>query len=114
MTTCTDSIDKASCLKCQAQLQEAQQKLAEAQRKIDDLNQHRFSAYQNGYRTWRFDSATGKTCILLTSEADWKRTDTKQQSCECKDLLSDVAHNSSAEEYWKNVKGPRVIAVCGE
>jgi hypothetical protein len=42
----------------------------------------RYQMRNEGYRTWRFDSATGRTCILLSSESDWKKPDTMNQSCE--------------------------------
>lgn len=41
----------------------------------------RYQLYRNGYRTWRLDSSTGATCILLTTEEDWKNADTSSQSC---------------------------------
>jgi hypothetical protein len=47
--------------------------------------EHHYELRNEGLRTWRFDSATGETCIQLTSEADWKRKETKNQSCACTD-----------------------------
>jgi hypothetical protein len=41
----------------------------------------RYERFVNGFRTWRLDTATGKTCIMLTSEADWKRPETTVQGC---------------------------------
>ena len=46
---------------------------------------HHYELRNEGLRTWRFDSASGETCIQLTSEADWKRKETKAQSCACSD-----------------------------
>jgi hypothetical protein len=31
--------------------------------------------------TWRLDTTTGEDCILLTSEADWKKPETAAQGC---------------------------------
>jgi len=31
--------------------------------------------YRSGFRTWRLDTATGRTCILLTTDDDWKKPD---------------------------------------
>jgi hypothetical protein len=45
-------------------------------------NVGRYQMREQGYRTWRFDSATGRTCLLLSSESDWKKLDTLNQSCE--------------------------------
>jgi hypothetical protein len=53
--------------------------------KRDATPVHHYELRNEGLRTWRFDSATGETCIQLTSEADWKRKETKSQSCTCED-----------------------------
>ena len=45
--------------------------------------------FHNGFRTWRFDSASGNSCILLTTKDDWKNKDTKSESCDCKDLFEE-------------------------
>jgi len=50
--------------------------------------EHHYELRNEGARTFRFDSATGETCIQLTSTADWKRKETKQQSCECTDSIA--------------------------
>lgn len=44
-------------------------------------NVGRYSQYRNGARVWRLDSATGHTCLLLASEADWKKPDVANQGC---------------------------------
>lgn len=41
----------------------------------------RFQHFENGIRTWRFDTATGALCVLLTSDFDWTDVSTKQQAC---------------------------------
>ena len=41
----------------------------------------RYQIHQNGFRTWRLDTTTGEDCILLASDADWKKPDTIAQSC---------------------------------
>lgn len=41
----------------------------------------RYQIHQNGFRTWRLDTTTGEDCILLTSEADWKKPGTSVQGC---------------------------------
>ena len=47
--------------------------------------EHHYELRNEGLRTFRFDSATGETCIQLASEPDWKRKGTKSQSCSCSD-----------------------------
>jgi len=41
----------------------------------------RFQVYTNGWRTWRLDTATGQNCLLLASEADWKKPKMQAQCC---------------------------------
>ena len=41
----------------------------------------RYEIFTRGIRTWRFDSATGAYCLMLTSDADWKSRDAQQSSC---------------------------------
>lgn len=41
----------------------------------------RFQHFENGTRTWRFDTATGAICILLTSNLDWDDEGIKKQAC---------------------------------
>ena len=40
-----------------------------------------------GFRTFRFDPETGKTCIALTTTADAKNPDTIRQGCPYQDYL---------------------------
>lgn len=68
------------------QLSETRDSLKKAQDELTDLPAHRYQSLANGGRTWRLDSATGSTCILLTSDRDWKNSETKAQSCACEDL----------------------------
>ena len=44
-------------------------------------NVGRYQMRNEGYRTWRFDTATGRSCILLAPEWDWKKPDVQSQSC---------------------------------
>jgi hypothetical protein len=41
----------------------------------------RYQQYSRGYRTWRLDTATGNTCLLLATDSDWKKPDTQASSC---------------------------------
>lgn len=42
----------------------------------------RYQIHREGFRTWRLDTATGQTCLLLTSEADWKKPETTAEACD--------------------------------
>lgn len=41
----------------------------------------RYQLHNEGFRTWRLDTATGAICLLLTSKDDWKKSDIEAQSC---------------------------------
>lgn len=69
----------------QAQLKETEGKLAAAE------PVHNYSTFSKGPRQWRFDSATGRSCIMLTTAEDWKKVETVWQSCDCVDAMA---------EYW--------------
>lgn len=40
----------------------------------------RYQLHREGFRTWRLDTATGRSCLLLTTEADWKDPKTQMQN----------------------------------
>ena len=48
-----------------------------------ELSKHinRYQLRIEGYRTWRFDTATGKLCLLLTVDSEWKKPDIAGQNC---------------------------------
>lgn len=79
--------------------------------------QHHYELRNEGYRTWRFDPATGDLCIQLTSDSDWKRKETKSQSCGCVDETrhwldmpkGTDAQTQSAQNYYEYVVKP----ACG-
>jgi hypothetical protein len=41
----------------------------------------RFHLEVIGFRTWRLDTATGTSCLLLTSEAEWKKPEIQTEAC---------------------------------
>jgi hypothetical protein len=69
------------------QLAETSNELKKAQQTIAEYQSHKYQFMNVTGRTWRFDTITGRSCIQLTSEADWKRKDTKGESCDCLDLF---------------------------
>jgi len=69
-------------------------------------SEHHYELRNEGFRTWRFDSATGETCIQLTSEADWKRKETIAQSCQCLDVRSEwLPMPRGTDEQQKSAQG---------
>jgi len=44
-------------------------------------NMGRYQMHREGFRTWRLDTASGKICLLLASESDWKKGNLVLQSC---------------------------------
>jgi hypothetical protein len=85
------------------ELAEAKESSKKSQDQLTDLQAHRYQSVTNGGRTWRFDTAKGKSCILLTSDQDWKSRDTKKQSCNCEDFYRDVEYpiieGQTSEEF---------------
>jgi len=41
----------------------------------------RYSIHHEGFQTWRLDSATGYTCLMLASDEVWKKPGMKEQGC---------------------------------
>ena len=41
----------------------------------------RYQIHREGSRTWRLDTATGRLCLTLTSDADWKGAGSEQLNC---------------------------------
>jgi hypothetical protein len=46
----------------------------------------RYQLHNEGLRTWRLDTATGRSCLLLSSDTDWKGRGGEQGSCYAEDL----------------------------
>ena len=53
---------------------------------LEKKPEHQYELRNVALRTWRFDPATGDSCIQLTTEADWKKAETIRQSCEYQDI----------------------------
>jgi hypothetical protein len=63
----------------------AQQQVAAARKEAEDAKSaipHRYEVVKEGARTFRLDTATGKTCLLFATEADWKKPEISAQNCE--------------------------------
>ena len=41
----------------------------------------RYQQFSRGFRTWRMDTATGNSCLLLTTDDDWKNPGVEAQDC---------------------------------
>jgi septal ring factor EnvC (AmiA/AmiB activator) len=63
-------------------LGESQESLRKAQEQVAQCQAHKYEIFHNGFRTWRLDTVTGATCILLTTTEDWKKPETNLASCE--------------------------------
>jgi hypothetical protein len=100
----------------EADVKQLKTEVAELKQKPKAAPEHHYELRNEGFRTWRFDSATGDTCIQLTSAGDWKRKETKGESCTCSDAMQHYAAMPSdteqqqkyAENYNKHVEH-----VCG-
>ena len=90
-----------------ADIAELKQKKAEPE--------HHYELRSEGFRTFRFDPATGETCIQLTTDADWKRKGTKAQSCNCYDLRQqflEMPRNTDAERQYATTFSGFVKDAC--
>lgn len=61
------------------QLAESQDSLRKAQEQVADRQAHKYQIFHQGSRTWRLDTVAGSTCILLTTNEDWKKPETQSQ-----------------------------------
>jgi hypothetical protein len=75
---------------------ELKKQLANRDEEIKKTPHHHYSLHGESFRTFRFDADTGQTCIQLTTPEDWKRQDTKQQSCACEDYMSGTGEANDA------------------
>ena len=84
-------VEKAKYDKVAQENSDLKKQLAQKEEEIKNTPHHHYSLHREGFRTFRFDADTGDTCIQLTTPDDWKRKDTKSQSCSCTDVLADGA-----------------------
>lgn len=71
----------------ESEVKQLKDKVAELEQKQAAVPEHHYELRSEGSRTFRFDPATGDTCIQLASDADWKRKETKEHSCDCTDAF---------------------------
>jgi len=88
LTACDDYVEKPKYEALQKetadlkqQLAESQESLRKAQEQVAECLVHKYQTFENGIRTWRLDTVTGNTCVLLTTPEDWKKPAIKNQSC---------------------------------
>ena len=48
----------------------------------------RYQLHREGPRTWRLDTTTGNSCLLLASEWDWKNDAKEQNNCATEDYTA--------------------------
>ena len=48
----------------------------------------RYQLHKESLRTWRLDTATGRSCLLLSTDADWKDRGGLEGSCYEEDLAA--------------------------
>jgi hypothetical protein len=84
--------DQATMEKTVAKQKAQDEKIQELTKRIEALEQkpveHHYELRNEGSRTFRFDPATGDSCISLASKADWKNPDTIRQGCPYQDFLN--------------------------
>lgn len=79
---------------------------------------HQYQLSVQGFRTFRFDPATGESCLQFTTVDDWKTQRAKEQSCDCFDRTQeydaipnkDRADEDRADRFYRRLVAP----ACGE
>jgi hypothetical protein len=79
----------------ESEVKQLKDQVAELEQKQAAAPEHHYELRSEGSRTFRFDPATGDTCIQLASDADWKRKETKEHSCDCTDAF----------QHWEGMAG---------
>lgn len=97
----------------ESEVKQLKDKVAELEQKQTAAPEHHYELRNEGFRTFRFDPATGDTCIKLTSTADWKRKETKAQSCECTDASDQYLKMQMWTDEAKNYYAYAVKPACG-
>lgn len=92
LSACNECVEKSKYAALQKQVTDTKKQLDELQSKLrkepeEGTKPGRYETFHQGPRTFRFDSATGETCVLLTTGTDWKNQQTMAQSCDCQDVL---------------------------
>lgn len=103
---CDSYVDKSKyeaihqeLLAANTELAKSQEALRRANEEIAKTKPGRYQNFSQGYRQWRLDTATGSSCIILASSADWKDPNVKRQGCECEDQLNRM--DGLSGEAWK-------------
>jgi len=73
---------------------DVEEQLQKAREQLGEYQAHRYQTFREGFRTRRMDTVEGTSCIMLTTEVDWKSAATNRQSCNCEDLYRDKASPS--------------------
>ncbi len=78
------------------QIKELSEKVAALEAK--PKAEHHYEFRNEGSRTWRFDPATGASCIQLATKGDWKQPDTIRQGCQYEDWAN--GDGASRRDYY--------------
>jgi hypothetical protein len=94
---CNEYVKKSELVTVQQELKKTQAELAKTNDTLAKAKaqEHKYSTFPRGFRVWRFDATTGRTCILLTTDADWQKQSTASQSCGCADAMDDPTLKST-------------------
>jgi septal ring factor EnvC (AmiA/AmiB activator) len=81
-------VDRSELVTVQRQLEQSKQALEETRQTLEETKQalrkaesNRYQVFSRGYRTWRLDTGSGSTCLLLTTTEDWKKPETTLSGC---------------------------------
>jgi hypothetical protein len=51
---------------------------------LSESSPGRFQVYRQGNLTWRIDTASGESCVLLATHAEWRKPQVYQNGCNSK------------------------------
>jgi hypothetical protein len=88
--------DQATMDKTVAAQKAQDEKIEALTKRVEAIEQrppeHHYELRNEGSRTFRFNPATGDSCIKLASKADWKDPETIRQGCQYQDFMNDPLH----------------------
>jgi hypothetical protein len=108
--------DQATMEKTVAAQKAQDEKIEALTKRIEAIEQkppeHHYELRNEGSRTFRFDPATGDSCIKLASKADWKDPETIRQGCQYQDFINDPRHRDDDMMARTNVAECLFVGKC--
>lgn len=102
LVSCTE-IRQEVCVEENKEIEALRSEIEKLKAEVETAkNVGRYQMRDQGRRTWRFDTVTGRTCLLLAPEEDWKKGEVSAESC-----AYDDAHQYLEDLKKKTATRPR-------